>query len=137
VRQRAEEFIVNFTKGLWNRMPGLNWFWIALELLVPPLIALAVAYPIWQQKQPILGNLAGTAVIVTVAVGLIGRESVQLDRLVRACLDNGIICAPSPSAFTRYAIYVVVAFIEIMALFTYSLSVEARIRRRGYAPEWR
>jgi hypothetical protein len=118
-------------------VPGLSWFWIALEVVVPPLLALTVAYPIWLQKQPILGNLAGTGVIVAAAIGLIGRESVQLDRLAQACFDSGVICVPSPGAFTRYAIYAVIAFIEIMALFTYSLSVEARIRRHGYAPEWR
>ena len=46
-------------------------------------------------------------------------------------------CWPNPSAFSRYAIYAFIALFEVMALFSLSLKVENKIRRRGYAPEWR
>ena len=42
-----------------------------------------------------------------------------------------------PRAFTRHAIYVSIALIEVFALFTLSLRVEQSIHRRNYAPEWR
>ena len=118
-------------------MAGLSWSWIALELTVPTVLAGLIAYPVWLKGQPILGNLAGTAVIFAAAVGLIMREHIELDRIVQACLDRSVTCFPSPDAFTRYAVYAFVALFEIMALFTVSLKVETRIRRRGYAPEWR
>lgn len=85
----------------------------------------------------ILGNIAGTVVIFGAATAMIMRESVELQRLTQACLDTGLVCWPEPSAFMRYAIYAVIGLIEVCALFTFSLEVEARIRDRAYAPEWR
>jgi hypothetical protein len=115
----------------------LSWFWIALGLTVPPLAAALVAWPPWLKGEPILGNLAGTAVIFASAIALILRERVDLDRLAQACLDQGFVCLPDPSAFTRYAIYAFIGLFEVMVLFYVSLRVETKVRRRGYAPEWR
>jgi hypothetical protein len=44
---------------------------------------------------------------------------------------------PSPSAFTRFAIYASLGMLEIFALFVASLVFEERQRGRDYAPEWR
>lgn len=118
-------------------MKELSWSWIALALTVPPLVGGLIALPIWLKGQPILGNLAGTFVIFGAAVGLIGREHVEIERITLACLDRGVTCWPDPSAFARYAIYAFIALFEVMALFSLSLKVETKIRRRGYAPEWR
>ena len=104
---------------------------------LPGLLGLLVAYPVWSKEEFVLGNLAGTAVILAFAFGLIFRESAEVDRVTRACLDAGYTCWPSPSAFTRYAIYASIGFLEVVALFLGSLSVERRIRNRHYAPEWR
>jgi hypothetical protein len=118
-------------------MNGLNWSWIALALTVPPLAGGLVALPLWLRGEPIFGNLAGTAVIFGAAIALIMRERVELDRLMQRCLDQGFVCWPEPSPFTRYAIYSFIALFEVILLFSLSLKVEAKIRRRGYAPEWR
>jgi hypothetical protein len=115
----------------------LNWIWIALMATVPPLVGVFVAVPCWRNSQIILGNIAGTTVIFGSAMALILRESVELDRIARRCLDAGYACFPSPSAFTRYAIYAFIGLIEVFALFMVSLKVEEKIRRRGYDPEWR
>ena len=118
-------------------MHELNWFWIALALTAPPLVGGLVALPLWLKGEPIFGNLAGTAVIFGAALVLILRERVELDRLAQRCLDQGFVCWPEPSAFTRYAIYAFIGLFEVIVLFSLSLRVEAKIRRRGYAPEWR
>ena len=118
-------------------MSELSWGWIALMATAPPLVGVLVAFPIWRTRQPILGNLAGTAVIFAAAMGLILRESVELDRLTQKCLDAGFACWSGPSAFMRYAIYAAIGLIEVFALFMLSLRVEAKIRNRDYAPEWR
>jgi len=118
-------------------MQGVNWTWIAFALTVPGLVGALIAVPIWLKGQPILGNLAATAVIFGAAVGLIFRERIELDRLASDCLDRGFVCFPDPSEFTRYAIYAFIALFEVMVLFSISLKVEERVRRRGYAPEWR
>ncbi len=103
----------------------------------PPLVAPLVAYLIWRQGEMILGNLAGAALILGTALALILRESTEVDRLTRACLDAGYTCWPEPSAFARYAIYAGIGFVEVAALFLWSLRIERHIRDRRYAPEWR
>lgn len=118
-------------------MTGLSWGWIALMATAPFALGLLAAFPIWRTKQMILGNLAGSVLIFGAALALILRESIEIDRVTRDCLDAGYTCWPEPGAFTRYAVYAAIAMIEVFALFTLSLRVEAKIRRRGYAPEWR
>ena len=118
-------------------MTTLGWFWIALELTVTPLVGFLVALPFWRQGGMIFGNIAGTMVIFGSAFALIMREYVEIDRMVRACLDAGDVCWPEPSAFTRFAIYAFIGLIEVFALFTLSLRAEKKRRDRAYAPEWR
>jgi hypothetical protein len=118
-------------------MHDLNWQWILVMLAAPPLAGLLIALPIWRTGQAILGNLAGAAVIFGSALALILREYAELDQLARACLDTSLACAPTPSAFVRYAIYAVIGLLEVFGLFTVSLRVEDRVRNRHYAPEWR
>ena len=118
-------------------MNELSWFWIGLALAVPPLAGGLVAFPLWWKGQPILGNIAGSSVIVGAGVALILRERVQLDLAAAACLERGFLCWPEPSAFARFAIYAFIAMAEVMVLFTVSLRVESKVRRRGYDPEWR
>jgi hypothetical protein len=118
-------------------MNELNWFWIGIALAAPPVAGALIAVPIWLLDQPILGNLAGTGIIFGAAVGLIMRERVQLERLAQQCLDQGYMCFPEPSAFARFAIYAFIALFQVMVLFSLSLKVEERRRRRGYDPEWR
>jgi hypothetical protein len=127
--------LVSFSRAV--SVSELSWFWIALLATVPPTVGLLIALPCWLKSQPILGNIAGSAVIFGSALVLIIRESVEIDRLTRACLDAGYTCFPTPSGFARYAIYAFIALFEVFALFTVSLSVEQKIRRRGYDPEWR
>lgn len=118
-------------------MAELSWFWIIVMLTVPSGLATLVAYPTWRSGQAILGNVAGTVIIMGSAMALIMREHVVLDRVVQACLDQGTTCWPEPSAFIRYAIYACIGLAEVIALFMVSLKVENAIRRRDYAPEWR
>jgi hypothetical protein len=115
---------------------GLSWFWIALAVTIPAVSGLLVALPFWRKNQMIFGNIAGTAVIFAAAVALILREYVELDRVTQQCFDAGFVCWPEPSAFTRFAIYAFIGLIQIFALFSVSLMVEERVRRRDYAREW-
>jgi hypothetical protein len=119
------------------QVDGLSWFWIAVEATLPPLVGWLIALPLWLKDQPILGNVAGSMVIFGTAFALIMREHIDLDRLSGACLDAGKSCFPHPEAFTRFCIYAFIAMFEVIALFTVSLSVDERRRRRGYDPQWR
>jgi hypothetical protein len=117
-------------------MNGLSWFWITVALTVPPVAGVLAAMPFWRTRQMTFGSIVGTAVIFGSAMGLILREYVELDHLVQACLDAGTVCWPEPSAFTRFAIYAFIGLIEVFALFTMSLKMEERARRRNYSREW-
>jgi hypothetical protein len=118
-------------------MSGLHWNWIVVMVVGPPLVGALVAWLVWHTRQYVIGNLAGTAVIFGSALALILRESVEVNDAIQACLDAGYTCWPEPSAFTRYAIYAFIALFQTFGIFLWSLRVEARIRRRNYAPEWR
>lgn len=108
-----------------------------MELCVPPALSLLAAWPLWRRREAVLGNIAGSAIIFAFGFGLIWREHIVIDAIVQACLDAETTCWPEPSAFTRFAIYAFIALFEIFGLFTLSLRVEERMRRRDYAPEWR
>ena len=118
-------------------LTSLNWYWMGIGLTVPLLLALLVALPFWRTRQMTFGSIVGTTVIFVSGVGLIFREYVELDRIVRSCLDQGFVCWPVPSVFTRCAIYAFIALGEIFVLFTVGLLVGERVRRRDYSPEWR
>jgi len=118
-------------------MNGLNWYWIALELTVVPIVGLLIALPLWLKDQPIFGNIAATVLIFGSAFGLILREHLQIEAVVGKCLDEGIPCFPHPEAFTRFAVYAFIALFEVIAVFLFSLRVERKRRRRGYDPQWR
>jgi hypothetical protein len=115
-----------------------SWNWLAAMAAVPLPLAFLVAIPIWRRREPILGNLTGSTVILGTALAMILRESVALDRLRAACLDSGFVsCWPTPTAFMRYAMYASIGLIEVIVLFLASLNVEKRMREQAYAPEWR
>ena len=115
----------------------VSWFWIAAGGIVPAVLAVLAATPFWRKRQPTFGSIVGTVIIFGSSIGLILREYVELDRLTQQCLDQGFVCWPEPSAFTRFAIYAFIALVEVFALFWVSLIVDERIRRRDYSPEWR
>jgi hypothetical protein len=116
---------------------GLNWYWIILQLTVPLLMGVLVTLPFWRKADFIFGNVVGSGVIFAWAIGLIFREYVEVDRAVQACIDAGMTCFPTPSAFARFAIHASIGLGEVFALFTLSLAVERRLRNRDYAVEWR
>ena len=118
-------------------MHGLNWYWIAIELTLAPLAALALAAPFWRTGAMIFGNIVGTAVLFGTGCALIFREYAEIDRVVTACFAEGTVCFPDPSAFTRFFIYAAIALVEVFLLFWGSLWVEGRMRERDYSPEWR
>jgi hypothetical protein len=116
----------------------LSWGWIALMVVAPLPLAVGVALPLWRRHEMIFGNILGTAVIFGSAIALVMREYAAIDRVTRACLEQGgIECWPVPSAFTRYAVYASIGLAEVFILFLASLRAEARIRNRRYSPEWR
>jgi hypothetical protein len=116
---------------------GLSWTWIGLQAAVLPLLAFVVAYPFWRKASFIFGNITGSMLICCAAIGLILREYVVIDKAVQACIDEGRVCWPQPSAETRFAIYACLGLFEVIVLFAISLSVERRMSNRDYAVEWR
>lgn len=119
------------------RLDHLSWFWIGMASVVPPVVSFLLAFPFWRKGGMIFGNIVGTAVIFGTAFGLILREAVTLDLMTTSCLEAGLTCFPDPAAFTRFAIFASLGLLQVFVLFSVSLLVEGRMRRRDYAPEWR
>lgn len=119
------------------QIAGLNWSWIAISATLPGILGLLVGFLFWRRSEAIFGNIVATGIIFAFAFGLIWREHMELDAIIKACLDAGTICWPDPAAFTRYAIYAFIGLIQVFMVFTLSIRVEERMRRRDYAPEWR
>jgi len=119
------------------QVTGLNCLWIAIAATVPAVAGLLIAIPFWRRSEAIFGNIVGTAIIFAFAFGMIWREHVELDRIVQACIDAGTVCWPEPAAFTRFSMYAFIGLMEVFMVFTISLRIEERARRRDYAPEWR
>ena len=117
-------------------LTSLSWGWIALMATAPLLVGLLIAWPVWNAGEPILGNLAATAVIFAAAFALILRENTEIDRLTHPCYDAGYVCRTDPSSFVRFAIYAGIGLVEEIVIFMTSLRVERRLRNRGVAPEW-
>jgi hypothetical protein len=115
----------------------LNWVWIGVMVVVPPVISIPVAAYLWRKGEVALGNVAGMAVIFIVALGLIFMEYAELARLTQLCQSQGQVCWATPSGFIRYAIYAGIGLFEVFALFAVSLKMEERDRNSSYAPEWR
>ena len=116
---------------------GFNWHWITLAATVPFVVGLLLAVPFWFKRQMTFGTVVGAAVIFASAIGLILREHVELDAIIQKCFEDGAVCWPNPTAFTRFAAYGFIALFEVMALFWLSMVVEHRVNNRGYSPEWR
>ena len=115
----------------------LNWEWIAVMMLAPLPVALLVAWPIWRVGQTVLGSLAATIVTFGMAIATIGREYSELQRVTSACIDANTTCWPTPSAFTRFAIYAGIGLCQVFVVFQLGLMYESRRRSQAYAPEWR
>jgi hypothetical protein len=118
-------------------MVDVNWLSVAIMVLVALPLGVFLATPLWQRKEGLLGNLAGTGVIFGTAVVLILRESAESDAVTSRCLEAGLTdCFPS-GTFTRYATYAFIGLAEVIVLFLISIAAERRIRERDIAPEWR
>jgi len=92
---------------------------------------------VYRHGETILGNLAGAGVIFIAGLVVMSREYFELDQLTQACLGEGIVCCPNPSAFVRYGFYSCIALLEVFALFALSLVMGRWFRNRRYAPESR
>jgi hypothetical protein len=49
-------------------MDQLNWYWITIAALVPPIVAGLIAYPFWRRDQAIFGNIFGTVILFGTAI---------------------------------------------------------------------
>ena len=69
----------------------------------------------------------------------VANTRVTLDTLILAFREGSTAeqIADRFPAVSLSAIYAAIAFLEVVALFMVSLTVERRIRNRHYSPEWR
>jgi hypothetical protein len=115
----------------------VNWFWIAVAVVVPTALGFLTAWPLWRRGQGTLGSAAGASVIFICAAMLIGREYTELERLTEVCLaETGYECIFSPSPFTRFAVYAGIGLLEVFFLFDAGIAADRRAYRRQFPSEW-
>jgi hypothetical protein len=116
----------------------MNWTRIALALVVPSAVAVAIALPFWLKNKAIVGNAIGACLIFLTAIFLAVAERVDVERLQLRCVEAGRYCPTDvPALFRQMAMYGLIAFVEVGALFFVSSIVEERRGRRHVDPEWR
>jgi hypothetical protein len=115
----------------------MNWPMIAVAVSAPAALAGLVVFPFWRRGQVIVGNAIAAGVIFLAAVVFAGGEFTNVERQRLACEAANIVCSNHPSPFMRMAVFGVISFVQVAALFAVSLVVEERIRRRDFDGEWR
>ena len=72
----------------------------------------------------------GAFVVFACALGLVGRDYIEMEGILRRCVALEIGCRFYPGDFTRYAIYAGIAMVQTFVLFMTGLKIEERRRRR-------
>ena len=115
----------------------MNWYWIAIALVVPTLLGLLVAWPLWRMGYGTFGSTVGASIIFMCGAVFIGREYTELEKLSEACVEaTGFDCIFSPSAFTRFAVYAGIALLEVFFLFDRGIAADRRAYRKKFPSEW-
>ena len=113
------------------KIAGLNWLMVAAGLVLPLIAGFLIAWLLWGGRDPMAGNLAATGVILISILVFFALEFVEVENVRRDCGASRVRCVFQPSEFTRYAIYAITGFIDIMLIFLASLWYDERRRRRG------
>ena len=116
----------------------MSWTWIAVAIVVPTALGFLVAWPLWRRGQGTFGSTVAASVIFMCAAALIGREYTELERLSAACVEaTGYECIFEPTPFTRFAIYAVIALIEVFVIFDGGVRADQRAYRRQFPSDWK
>ena len=100
-------------------------------------VALLLALPFWLSDAPLGGNLLGVGIVAISAIASVVREQSDIQKTLLQCAGVGKPCLVHPEPFTRFAVYGVIAMVEVEVILALSLWVEERRRRRLTSPEWR
>jgi len=110
---------------------GMSHFWLAVVASVPFGAGLLVAWPFWKKGvKDEIGTIVGAFVVFACALGLVGRDYIEMEGILRRCVALEIGCRFYPGDFTRYAIYAGIAMVQTFVLFMTGLKIEERRRRR-------
>ena len=115
-----------------------NWGLIALASVLPPLAAVAVAWPFWKSGRFIIGNVAGLAVVLVACLFFGFAEYADALKFRFWCAETNTPCRPTGSGdFMRISVFAFVAMVQAMLLHVVSGMKEHRTDRAGYDRRWR
>src|SRR6185295_11972815 len=106
----------------------MSSLWIGIAVVLPMVLALAVAWPLWGRANDSLGSILGTFVVFAFGVAFVERELVHLQQLTYRCIALETVCRFYPLPFTRFFIYGIIAMTQAFVLFAVGSAVEDRIR---------
>jgi hypothetical protein len=116
----------------------LAFEWVAASVVVPLVVGLAVAWPLWRRpsRDPV-GSIAGAGVALAFAVGFVGREYIHVQSVTEQCIKLETVCHYTPEPYTRFFLYVAIAMAQTALLFLIGARMEDVQRESDVAPEWR
>jgi len=116
----------------------INWDLIALAALLPPMVAVAVAWPFWKSGRFIIGNVAGLAVVLVACLFFGFSEYADALKFRFWCAETSTPCKPTGSGdFMRISLFAFIAMIQAMLLHVVSGMKEHRTDRAKYDVGWR
>jgi formate hydrogenlyase subunit 3/multisubunit Na+/H+ antiporter MnhD subunit len=115
----------------------ISWYWIAVALVLPLMLATALAWPFWGRSRDSLGSIVGAFVIFLFVMALVGREYIHIQRLTVQCIATERICRFHPDPFTRFCLYGFIAMIQASVLFGMGRWREDRLENQAFDKEWR
>ena len=116
----------------------MAWQWLAASVVLPFLVAIVVAWPLWRRpsRDPV-GSVVAAGVTLAFAIAFVGREYIHVQRVTDQCIRLELACRYTPEPYTRFFIYVAIAMAQTAILFLVGARLEDRFRESSVAPEWR
>jgi cell shape-determining protein MreD len=110
---------------------SLNWFRMALALVVPTALGGAVAIVLWRRFDMMIGSVIGAGVILFTILLFFAAEFIEVTRFWVACQQASVPCRTTLSEFSRYGIYGIIGFVDAAGVFAGGMILEERRRRRS------
>ena len=105
--------------------------WVAISVVVPLVVGVLVAFPLWIKRvSDDMGSVVGAGIVLLFTVAFIAREYGEVLNATRRCLEASVACRFQPQPFARYAIYGAVGMCQVFVLFVAGLWIEERRRRQ-------
>ena len=109
---------------------GLNHTWMLTAAIVPLIVGLIVAWPLWRRRvSDDMGSVLAAGVILVLISALVVREYGEVELITQQCRLKEIPCHFRPQPFVRYVLISAIGMCQVFVVFVTGLRFEERLRR--------